>query len=420
MGKQVFLIAILGLVWLFAGIVIGRLTVKAKPVEVAAKPDERPTVVFWDANDPGEMRLGQFLKSPYLPGRMRTSPATLSATRNDRMNDPEPVPFALSLVALPKAVWGEFPRAEAGAPPFPLLDEGVTAARPGLLKVAPAEVAAGPRVSAASLDPASPPIAPAVSQKAPEWEALRALGIPACVHRLAHSGFPASVVRAQPVERLGLLPAFSAAEWASRQGSPPERAAPLSPQPPWPDAFAEVPAKARVDAPPALIMPGAELVHKRRDATPEPQGPKTTPASLTAGQPAPIQYRLPAPGVVSSGLPVKESAEEALLAGIPARKLSHRVPAAARPGAGDRRPEPVWPARGTLAAKRAEIPAGSRLDVEWLALPAPVTVARGPSQAGPLPGLYAPAKLLAAPAPESAPALPSPVHRLPRLPPKWD
>jgi len=201
---------------------------------------------------------------------------------------------------------------------------------------------------------------------------------------------------------------------------PPERAVALSAQPAWPGALGDVPAKARADAPAAPSMPGAELVQKRRDVTPEPQGTKTTPAGLTGDQPRPVQYRLPAPVGVFSGLPVRQSAEAALLADIPDRAFSCRLPAGARPGTADRRPETVWPARGTLVVKRAEIPSASRLDAAWAALPAPVRVARRPGQSGPLPGLYAPAGLLASPAPESAPALPAPVHRLPPPPPKWD
>jgi len=403
--KALLAAALLGLVCLLSGFTIGWLTARSGTEETASRPVERPAV-FWDQNDPGEMRLREFLKSPYLKDRLPVSPPPLAGDKNPNAIDPEPSRLEIALVDFRKPLCDAVAPAQASVPERPGLSEKLAGA--GVGSVDPPKLEGKPKARTLDISQDFLPAAPVVTGRGPESGALQGLEVLDCLRKIAPPEFPVSNIREEPEpERFGLMPAFIAAEWSSSQEAAPEPLLSPPTQPPWPDALPEPAAKAgHVPHAAAGAAAGPDLVQQRPDNRPHARAAHASPASLADPEPPTIPFPRPKPEVVLADRPADKPVEKTMLTAVTVGKPSLLLPASSRPRTVSIPDTPRVPAM--LVAKRPESRPTPAVGAAWPALAAPLPDIHWPVHEGQMPGLYTPADLTPAPAPRSAPTLPWP------------
>jgi len=405
--KALLAAGLAGLACLLAGFGIGWLTGRSGTDGTAPEPVERPPV-FWDENDPGEMRLQEFLKTPYLKDRLPVSPPPLAGAKNENQVDPEPSQLAIALISFRKPLCDVVTPAQASTPGRPGVSEDLVGAGAEVVELAAPELEAKPKAITFDADLEFLPDAPVVTGLGPESGALQGLDVPGCLRRIGHPAFSVNGIRKEPEpERFSLMPAFIAADWSSRQEAAPERLLSPSTQPPWPGALPELAPKAGPVVRLSLsAAPEPDLVRQRADPGLHAGTAHASPASLAERAPLTIPFPRPKPEVVLADRPADKPVEQAKLPEAVARRQSHPLPASARSRTVATSGVPPIPA--TLVAKRPESSPAPAVGATWPALAIPPAEVRWPAHEGQMPGLYTPADLTPAPVPRSAPTLPWP------------
>lgn len=405
--KALLAASLIGLVCLLVGFGIGWLTARFGTEETVSEPVERPAV-FWDENDPGEMRLREFLKSPYLKDRLPVSPPPLAGDKNPNAIDPEPSRLEIALVDFRKPLCDAVAPAQASAPERPGLSEEPAGAEAASVGDPPPSLEGEPKARTLDISQDFLPAAPVVTGRGPESGALQGLEVPDCLRKIAPPEFPVSNIREEPEPgRFGLMPAFIAADWLASQGAVPERLSSASSQAPWPGAFpAPAPKAGHVPHAATGATPGPDLVQQRPDDRPHARAARRSPASLADPEPPTIPFPRPEPEVVLADRPAEKPVEKTMLAVAGLGRPSPLLPASSRPLTVS---IPDMPrVLDMLVAKRPESRPAPAVGAAWPALAAPLPDIHWPAHESQMPGLYTPADLTPAPVPRSAPTLPWP------------